>query len=189
LEKENTALSAKSNRRKTRPKDRYKVYGEPVPNGLNVSADTFERIEEVLKGNNKFLITHYVRKEPFSFVHRDKKGKAIGAGFSKGEPRGIIVAFKYGKKTLIGWSKWNEGAEENGKPLEMRRFTRSDSLRVAMARAFEDTILLKKKGYFMKETGRPVPKTVTRDMASFISRAVRYFKETPSNFIVKDEVA
>lgn len=181
MKTENTALLAKRTPKKTRPQDRYKVYGKPVPSGVDTSASTLAKVREVLEGGNKFFITHYVRKEPFSFVHR-VNGKAVGAGFSKGEPRGILVAFKYEDQILVGWSKWNEGAAENGKPLEMRRFTKADALQVAMIRAFEDVIQINDaQGFFMEKAENPIPKAIVRELRPFIERAVRYFKKAPAN--------
>lgn len=180
---------------KTGAKKRYAVYGVPEPLGLEITQDHTKRATEILKSGTKDnrVLVRYIRDEgrDVRVIARDENGNIKSyTKKDKGEPYGVLVAFKEGNDVYIGWSKRNGGYiigedPKTGKKIwvseEPLRFTKKDALWVAVLRALRDKIAKPDDGPYQTSKGTPIPRQIARRMDKFIARTEKYFGKTPIN--------
>lgn len=180
---------------KTGAKNRYAAYGVPEPLGVETTQEQMKKAAEVLKSgtrDNRVLV-RYIRDEGRD-VRVVARGEAGGIQTftkkDKGEPYGVLVAFKDGNDVYIGWSKRNGGYTigedpKTGKKIwvseEPLRFTKKDALWVAALRALTDTVVKPDGGPYQTSKSTPIPRQIARKMDKFIARTEKYFGKTPVN--------
>lgn len=175
--------------------NRYAKYGVPEPLGINISKEITDKAVDVLKGHGtkeNRLLVRYLRDEgqPVRVVTKEGDTVKTYTKKDKGEPYGVLVAFQYKGSIYIGWSKRNGGYvigenPKNGKKVwaaeEPLRFTKKDALWVATLRALTDKIVKPEGEAYQTSTNTPVPRQVSRQLGSFITRIERYFGKVPVN--------
>ena len=150
----------------------HKKHGCPHPTGHEVSKDVKAKAVEIAADHTKLLI-RYTRKDPM-LIKDLKKGDdpydKPAYKIIKGEPLGVLIAFKDDGKLLIGWSQRHTVNE----PLS---FTREDARVCAVLRGLLDSISMKsKEDVFTSIEGQCVPSPLKYHIPSFVNRAHRFFR-------------
>ncbi len=167
---------------KEKRKKLHKKHGCPHPTGHEVSKDIKAKAVVIAADHTKLLI-RYTRRNPM-LVKDLKKGDdpydKPAYKIIRGEPTGVLIAFKDGDKLLIGWSQ-RHGTNE---PLS---FTREDARVCAVLRGLLDSITIesKEKVFTTVPDRTPnkklledqhVPSPLKHHLPSFIRRALRFFQ-------------
>lgn len=180
---------------KTGAKNRYAVHGVPEPLGVNVNQEHMEKAAKILKSgtrDNRVLVKYLRDKgREVRLVGKDENGNLkTYTTTDKGEPYGVLVAFKDGNDVFVGWSKRNSGYaigedSQTGKKIwvaeEPLRFTKKDALWVAVLRALTDKITKPEGEAYQTSKKTVIPRQIARQLDKFVARAEKYFGQTPRN--------
>lgn len=155
----------------------YDVHGLPDP--MNTAVDITDDIRaiaaSIINTDKKNIMIQYVRKNSpkVSRVVVDIETGTTYNRLMRGEPIGVLVAFKYKDELFVGWSKYNLKKDNDGKQIERLVFTKRDAIETAVLRALTDNVY-----------EEIVPYKITVHLPAFFERVEKYFNTKPSNIIM-----
>jgi hypothetical protein len=152
----------------------YEVHGLPDPTDIVISDEDRNKAFEIIDRGAPNLLIEYVRRNPptIAKVTIDVASGETTKKIMRGEPIGVLVAFKDDGDVFIGYSKYNFAKNDAGVQMEKLVFTKKDALNTAILRALTDDI----------DTDS-VPFKVAAVFPAFLERAKKYFGVIPTNVI------
>ena len=140
--------------------------------------------EQIAK--RKELVVRFVRpgKPKLKGAFINFEANTIKNVMARSNPVGALVAFRIGPDIFFGWSKYYKPVrDENGKITagETEPFTKKGATLIAIMRALTDGVVGDAAGYYKTSAGAPLPKCISKEVDSFATRALKYYKSKFKN--------